>query len=48
MPNIVNDSAKQISVLLVSGSSNKCQLKYVNTMAPIENPINLDGHICPL
>ena len=38
---------KHIMVFKVRGSPNKDQLKYVKTIAPIENPINLEGHICP-
>jgi hypothetical protein len=34
-------------VFIVKGSPNKDQLKYVNTTAPMENPINREGHISP-
>jgi hypothetical protein len=42
-----NDRIKQIIVFMVRGSLNRDQLKYVNTMAPIENPIKREGHISP-
>jgi hypothetical protein len=42
-----NDRIKQIIVFIVKGSPNKDQLKYVNTTAPMENPINREGHISP-
>ena len=40
-------NARQTYVLVVNGSLNMDQLNHVNTMAPIEKPINLEGHICP-
>jgi hypothetical protein len=46
--NIKNDKNKQTYVFVVKGSSNTFQLNNVNTIAPILNPINLDGHISPL
>ena len=36
---------KHIMVFKVRGSPNNDQLKYVKTIATIENPINLEGHI---
>lgn len=38
---------KQIIVFIVNGSLNTDQLNQLNTIAPIENPIKRDGHICP-
>ena len=46
-PKMENDKIKQIIVLMVRGSPNRNQLKYVNTRAPMENPINREGHISP-
>ena len=42
-----NDRIKQIIVFKLKGSPNKDQLKYVNTTAPMENPIKREGHISP-
>jgi hypothetical protein len=38
---------KQINVFVVNGSLNNNQLNQLNTIAPIENPIKREGHICP-
>ena len=46
-PKMENDNIKQIIVFMVRGSLNIVQLKYVNTMAPMENPIKREGHISP-
>ena len=45
--NIPIANVKHTYVFVVSGSLKIAQLNHVNTIAPMENPINLDGHICP-
>ena len=41
------DNIKHTNVFVVMGSLKIPQLKAVKTIAPMLNPISLDGHICP-
>ena len=46
--NIIKLNTKHIAVLIVIGSPNNVTDNIVNIIVPKTNPINLDGHNCPL